>query len=167
VKATLARTHAASVDVVGYSAGGVVTRLWVRDYGGASLARRVITLGSPHHGTDLATLAGSLVPGSCPTACRQLEQGSDLLDSLDAGDETPEGPSFVSIWTTHDDVVIPPDSAMLAGALDVTVQSVCADDGVKHGGLPTDRVVQAMVSAELGAGQPVTLSSADCAGFRS
>jgi triacylglycerol lipase len=167
VRTTLARTRAPSVDVVGYSAGGVVARLWVRDYGGASLARRVITLGSPQHGTDLAALAGSLVPGACPTACQQLAQHSDLLDNLNAGDETPEGPSFVSIWTTHDDVVIPPDSASLAGAVDVTVQSVCADDQVEHSGLPTDRVVQAMVSAELAAGPPVTLSSADCGRFSS
>ena len=35
----------------------------------------------------------------CPVGCRQLATGSDLLRRLNAGDETPEGPTWVSIWT--------------------------------------------------------------------
>ena len=149
---------APSVDVVGYSAGGVVARLWVRDDGGAAVARRVITLGSPHHGTDLAGLAGTVLPSECPTACQQLEPGSDLLDALNAGDETPSGPTFVSIWTDLDAVVVPPSSARLDGALNITVQSVCRTDLVGHTGLPTDHAVQAMVVDELRPGEPVPLA---------
>lgn len=165
--AALARTHAASVDVIGFSAGGVVARLWVRKHGGAGLARRVITLGAPHHGTDIAGLAGSVLPGACPTACQQLAADSTLLAALNAGDETPAGPTFVSIWTIHDDVVIPPDSASLIGALDITVQSVCAGDQVRHSGLPTDRNVAGMVLRELAPGPPVALTAADCGRFSS
>ena len=121
----MARTGAESVDVVGYSAGGLVARLWVAD-GGADVARRVVTLGSPHHGTSLADLAGDLAPGQCPLGCLQLGTDSDLLSRLNAGDETPEGPTWVSIWTTQDRDVTPPDSARLEGALNLPVQSVCA-----------------------------------------
>ncbi len=162
VDAALARTGASTVDVVGYSAGGVVARLWAAD-GGAAQARRILTLGSPHHGTTVADLAGSLAPDQCPTACQQLETGSDLLRRLNAGDETPTGPTWVSVWTEDDTTVTPPDSARLDGALNLTVQSVCADSTVGHGQLPTDPLVQGIVLAELASGQPVELGPADCA----
>ena len=126
------RAGARSVDVVGYSAGGVVARLWVRDHGGDSLARRVVTIGSPHHGTDLAGLGGDVAPDTCPEACHQLQPDSELLRKLNAGDETPAGPLWVSIWTTDDQVVVPPSSADLEGALDFTVQSVCPRAVVSH-----------------------------------
>ncbi|SDO78022.1 Triacylglycerol esterase/lipase EstA, alpha/beta hydrolase fold [Klenkia soli] len=162
VDAALARTGADSVDVVGYSAGGVTARLWAAD-GGAAQARRIVTLGSPHHGTTIADLGATLAPDQCPEACQQLTTSSDLLRQLNAGDETPAGPTWVSIWTEVDQTVTPPDSADLEGALDITVQSVCADSTVAHGQLPSDPLVQGMVIAELAAGQPVDLGPADCA----
>jgi triacylglycerol esterase/lipase EstA (alpha/beta hydrolase family) len=151
---------ASSVDVVGYSAGGVVARLWVRDHGGASLARRVITLGSPHHGTELAAL-GAVVPGACPVACQELAPDSALLATLNRGNEAPKGPEWVSIWTTDDNVVVPADSARLSGAINVTVQSLCPSDTVDHSGLPSDRVIQRVVMAEL-AGTGVRTPTAGC-----
>jgi triacylglycerol lipase len=162
VDQALQRTGADSVDVVGYSAGGVVARIWAAD-GGAGQARRVLTLGSPHHGTTLADLAVGVLPGQCPEACRQLTTDSDLLARLNAGDETPAGPTWVSVWTTADETVTPPDSARLAGAVELPVQSVCADSRVGHGQLPTDPLVQGIVLAELAAGPPVQLTAADCA----
>jgi triacylglycerol lipase len=163
--AALQQTGAQSVDVVGYSAGGVIARLWVAD-GGAGIVRRVVTLGAPHHGTSLADLAGQVAPDQCPEGCRQLAPGSDLLRRLNAGDETPAGPTWVSIWTTQDETVTPPDSARLEGALNLPVQSVCADERVGHGALPRDPLVQQMVLAELAPGRPVALTAGDCARLR-
>ncbi len=159
--AALERTGADSVDVVGYSAGGVVARLWVDD-GGAEVARRVVTLGSPHHGTTLADLAGDIAPDRCPIGCVQLATGSDLLAGLNAGDETPEGPTWVSIWTEQDSTVTPPDSARLEGALNIPVQSVCPGAEVGHGDLPRDPFVMAIVLAELRPGEPARLGEGDC-----
>ena len=154
---------AQSVDVVGYSAGGVVARLWARDDGGAARARRIVTLGSPQHGTDLAAVAGVLVPGSCPLACQELVPGSDLMTGLNRGDETPDGPEWISIWTSQDLVVSPPDSARLAGAHNVVVQRICPGRAVDHGQLPSDAVVGALVLRALDAKPFVTPTSAACA----
>jgi triacylglycerol esterase/lipase EstA (alpha/beta hydrolase family) len=164
VDAALGRTGARTVDIVGYSAGGVVARLWVAADSHADRVRRVVTLGSPHHGTTLADLAGDLAPTSCPIGCEQLGTTSDLLARLNAGDETPPGPTWVSVWTEQDETVTPPDSAELEGALNVPVQSVCPGLRVGHGGLPSDPSVQAIVVAELAPGDPVRLTAADCAG---
>lgn len=160
--AALARTGADDVDVVGYSAGGVVARLWVAD-GGEDIARRIVTIGSPHHGTTLADLAGSVAPEQCPIGCQQLATTSDLLARLNTGDETPDGPSWVSIWTSEDRTVTPPESARLDGALDLPVQSVCPQAAIGHGDLPHAPVVVEMVVAQLAAGDPVALDADDCA----
>jgi triacylglycerol esterase/lipase EstA (alpha/beta hydrolase family) len=161
VDATRKRTRTATVDLVGYSAGGLIARLWVAD-GHTDVVRRVVTLGSPHHGTSLADLAGDLAPGQCPLACQQMASDSDVLAALNRGDETPTGPTWVSIWTTQDETVTPPDSARLEGAVNLPVQSVCADARVGHGDLPGDPLVQQMVLAELAPGDPVPLGPADC-----
>jgi triacylglycerol lipase len=156
------RQGAPSVDVIGYSAGGVVALLWARRDDGAASARRVITLGSPFHGTQLATAADAMVPGACPAACQQLVPGSQLLDSLDVADS--EGlPRWMSVWTSDDEVVTPPDSARLPGAIDVEVQSVCPAATVSHSQLPTSPVVIAMVLQELGP-RPMTRPTAAVCG---
>lgn len=155
------RTGADSVDVVGYSAGGVVARLWVRDGDGASLARRVLTLGSPHHGTDLAALAVE-VAGSCPEACEQLTPDSDLLRTLNAGDETPDGPRWITVRSTADRVVVPTESAELDGALNLEVQQLCPAATTPHGALPGDPAVLATAAAVLGLGRPVAPVDVSC-----
>jgi len=159
--AAMRRFAATSVDVVGYSAGGVVARAWVADHGGGSVARRVLSIGSPQHGTALAELAVGLA-GGCPPACRQLQPGSDLLRQLNAGDETPAGPAFVSVWSTSDGVVVPAASARLSGALDLTVQSVCPRDRVAHADLPGDPVVQALLVSALGRHAPARPTGVTC-----
>lgn len=155
------RQGAPSVDVIGYSAGGVVALIWARHDDGSAQARRVITLGSPFHGTQLAAAAAALAPGACPPACEELVPGSSLLDSLGVAD--PAGlPHWMSLWTADDQVVTPPVSALLPGAIDVRVQSVCPSARVSHSQLPTSPVVVAMVLQALGRGPLTRPTTADC-----
>jgi pimeloyl-ACP methyl ester carboxylesterase len=142
-----------SVDVIGYSAGGVVTRLWVDRYRGAEVARRVVTLGSPLHGARIAGVGAALAPDACPQACRELAPGSDLLDGIDK--PVPKGLPWLSIWTENDETVQPPDSARIDGAVNLPLQSICPSDRVTHGDLPIDPDVTALVVRALGT-EPLT-----------
>jgi triacylglycerol lipase len=150
---------APSVDVIGYSAGGVVARLWVSREGGAHQARRVVTLGAPMHGTGLATAGGALVPGACPAACVQLAPGSSLMREL-AKEPIPPALPWLSIWTERDETVTPPDSARLDGAVNVALQQVCPGNQAAHGDLPTDPAVTELVLQALGT-SPIEVP-ADC-----
>jgi triacylglycerol esterase/lipase EstA (alpha/beta hydrolase family) len=110
--------------------GGGVSRVWADELGGAVVTRRLVTLGSPHHGTRAARFAAAFGPDVCPMACRQLVPSSDLLATLE---ETPDGPAWTAVWTAQDQVATPPESARLDGAVNVKVQDVCPYTRIGHG----------------------------------
>ena len=158
----LLSTGSASVDVVAFSAGGIAVRLWAVDDDGAAVARRIVTLSSPHHGTERSAIPEVAGPTPCPVACQQIVTDSDVIRSLNEGDETPAGPEWVSIWSDDDEVVVPPDSAKLDGALAFSVQSICPHVTVVHQGMASNRVVVAMVRREIGRSAPGRPESSVC-----
>jgi hypothetical protein len=139
----------------------VIARLYVRYDGGASVVRRVLTIGSPQHGTDVAQLAQDTV-GSCPKACEQLATNSELIRQLNAGDETPAGPLWVTARSSSDAIVTPTDTAALAGALDVRIQDLCPGARTGHGDLPRDPVVLALLRETIGTAAPARPRGVSC-----
>lgn len=107
-----AATGSARVIIVAHSMGGLVARAYVRQHGPAHLAR-VITLGTPHHGTELANFG----PGS---NAAQMRRGSAWLGALAAHENAAEANLqrnlFCSIYSVHDNIVAPQDSSALPGA---------------------------------------------------
>ena len=149
------------VTVIGYSAGGVVAWLWDEEYQGVTKARQIITLGSPLHGADLAALGAAFVPSECPTACQQLVPGSAMLTSLQQT-AVATRPPWLSLWTTDDQVVRPPDSARLPGAVNVPLQSICLGVSVQHGQLPTTPLVVGIVLRELRSATLIAPAPSQC-----
>jgi len=158
---------APSVDVVGYSAGGVVVGLWVARDEGAAKARRVVTLGAPLAGTSLAATASVIAPDACPAACRQLAPGSAEITEL-ARDRVGEALPWLAVWTADDETVTPPEAAArLAGTVQVELQAVCPGARVAHSALPTDPAVTGVVLRALSA-DPLdgVVTGVDCADLR-
>jgi triacylglycerol esterase/lipase EstA (alpha/beta hydrolase family) len=139
VSAAVDGTGAAQVDLVGFSAGSIVVRAYVSTTQGRGKTRRVVLLGAPNHGADLATLAVSTDPSSCVDACLQLAHGSGFLRDLNSH-PLPRDLPVISIWSADDKVVTPPRSAVLPGATNIRVQSVCSTARLAHGDLVTDPV---------------------------
>jgi triacylglycerol lipase len=159
------RSGKGPVDVVGFSAGGVVARLWDAEDGGARKAERIISLGSPLNGTRIAAAGNAADPAACPVACQELVPGSTLLSQLRKIPLTRQ-PGWLSLWTQDDQVVRPPTSARLAGAVNVPLQAVCPNAVIAHGQLPTDPLVIGIVLSELGPGPLSTPRQTECSILR-
>ena len=138
-------------------------------YLGAVFTGPVIPLGvyligrriSPFTRYHAAMALNQSLTGLLYAVCCLILGGLLVLDSLDVATATGL-PRWMSVWTSDDQVVTPPDSALLPGALDVQVQSVCPAASVSHSQLPTSPVVTAMVLQALGTGPLTRPTAADC-----
>lgn len=101
--------------LVGHSMGGLVARAYLRRHGNGKVAK-LVTLGSPHHGSRLAVL-GLGENG------RQMVPGSRWLRELNAPGAVPL-PETVSIYSCQDNYVMPQDSPVLEGARAVPLAGI-------------------------------------------
>jgi triacylglycerol esterase/lipase EstA (alpha/beta hydrolase family) len=138
VDAVLAQTHAAKVDLVGHSQGGMMPRYYLKNLGGAAKVDDLVGLSPSNHGTTnpFAVPAGV----TCP-ACAQQAAGSPFITQLNAGDESPGAVSYTQISTRYDEVVTPYTSAFLApdtNVTNITLQDLCPNDTSEHLRTPYD-----------------------------
>ncbi|AYM75627.1 alpha/beta fold hydrolase [Janthinobacterium agaricidamnosum] len=139
IEVLCARTGSDRVIIVAHSMGGLVARAWLRRHGAARVAR-IITIGTPHHGTALANLAAG-------TNARQMSRIDDApsgwLAQL-AASETPETRALItSMYSHHDNIVAPQASAQLPGARNL------AFGGIGHVALASDARVLRRLLAEI------------------
>ena len=132
--------------VVAHSMGGLVARAWMRACGTARVAR-VITLGTPHHGTCMAAFGIGLNAAQMRRTIR-LELGQELpecdwLRLLGAGEDGATRALITSIYTHHDNIISPQTSSQLPGARNI------AFGGVGHVALGRNRRVLCAVMQEI------------------
>lgn len=102
------------VAIVAHSMGGVATRAYLASRGLDDVCA-VVTLGSPHAGTWLAHFGHG-------RNVTQMRTGSAWLRALEARETAATGALFTTIWSPHDNIVMPQAAAQrLAGATAVAV----------------------------------------------
>jgi hypothetical protein len=93
-----AMTGSPQVDIVGHSMGGVVGRYYVTLLGGDGAVANLVTIGSPHAGTDVSDLGVG-------HPARELLVGSTLLQRLSVA--PPPRDTRITTILSHADVLVP------------------------------------------------------------
>ena len=135
VRELAAATGHDRVHVIGHSLGGLLARWFVQKQGGDAVVDTLVTLGTPHRGTELARLA-PLVPLLPMT--RELAPGSSVVRAL--AEPAPGCRTrFVAYASDIDHLVLPARNARLEHPdLDVTNVDV---HGVGHLSMPNHRAL--------------------------
>jgi triacylglycerol lipase len=143
VDALCKETGVQKLIIVAHSMGGLAARAYLRDYGTDRIAR-VITLGTPHHGTVLANF-------SVGANCRQMSRSHEATDAatsewlrqLRHSEDENKRALFVSVYSHHDNIIAPQTSSHLPGAKNIDLH------GIGHVALALHPDVQKVVIEEI------------------
>lgn len=140
VEKLAARSGYEQVHVIGHSLGGLIARYYVQRLGGHRRIRTLVTLGTPHAGTELARM-GQLMP-----IVRQLRPTSDLIAEL--AEPAPEVPTrFVAFYSDLDQLILPSRNARIEHP-DLIARNVPVR-GVGHLSLPNNGEIAFEIAAVL------------------
>ena len=140
VEELCAATGAPRVAIVAHSMVGLAARAWMRVHGSARVAR-IVTLGTPHHGTGLASFGLGV---NAAQMRRAKGKACDWLRDLAASEDAARRALITSIFSHHDNIVSPQTSSVLEGARNIAL------GGVGHVALGCNGRVLDTVMEELG-----------------
>ncbi|MBC8127473.1 MAG: lipase [Gloeobacteraceae cyanobacterium ES-bin-144] len=101
------------ITIIGFSMGGVVSRYYLKNLGGASRCKQLFTISSPHHGTKTAWLY--------PTkGAEQMRPNSPFLTELNHPNSHLQKIPTVTYRSPLDLMILPSESSILPGALNLS-----------------------------------------------
>jgi len=127
VLALCRQTGAEKVALIGHSMGGLAIRAWMRSHG-ASRVARVITLGTPHAGTQID-------PRPRSTNGRQMLLRSAWLQELSTSETASTRELFRIALTPHDNIVYPQREQVLKGVPVTEFEGLGHVELCLHGGV--------------------------------
>jgi len=169
IRSILAQTHAAKVDLVGHSQGGLQLAYVAKEQKLAPVIHDIVALDPPTHGTTFDGLVslGDAIPGangiigSACQACLDQEVGSAVLKPFDVAPIAQPGPTYTVIETRTDEVITPPSNAFIneKGVTDEYIQNACPFDFAEHINTPYDLVTIQLI---LNALDPAAAKTPNC-----
>lgn len=105
------------VDVVAHSMGGVVARLALVDPQAARRVHTLVTLGTPHGGTQAARFAGS-------GRAKDLRPDSEVFSLIRAQVPWRANTRLVCLWSPADPLMQPATTAQVSGAINIEMDDM-------------------------------------------
>ena len=133
---------AKTIVIVGHSMGGLAARAWLRRYGTARL-ESIITLGTPHFGSTLAGYGMGRNARQMLPAISGTTKENHWLTALANSESPAVRARMKSIYSRHDNIVSPQQSAHLPGAANMEF------DLIGHVALGFDSEVMALLMTEI------------------
>jgi triacylglycerol lipase len=140
IKELSAATGDERVHVIGHSLGGLIARYYAQRLGGDRHVHTLVTLGTPHHGTQLAW-AGSLLP-----LVRQLTPNSSVITEL-AEPAVQCRTRFIAFYSDIDHLIVPSRNARLYHP-DLNVHNI-AVRGIGHLSMPNNGRIAFLIAQAL------------------
>jgi len=98
------------IDIVGFSMGGLISRIWLQNHNGFSRTKRFFSIGTPHLGTYTA----QVIPSSLMPGIAEMKRGSSLLSQLNDDLSPLENVECISFFTKWDLMSFPGWQAKLS-----------------------------------------------------
>lgn len=95
--------------LVGHSMGGLAIRSWLSSLGNIDQIHKIITIGTPHHGTALARW-------SFTKNGHEMRTNSLWLTALESCEQDVSNKNFICFYSSGDNIVCPATSGALPGA---------------------------------------------------